>query len=681
MKRLHTVLAVTLMGCGAIFTACNKEKTEEPLTPETLTGLWVSDHADRGSDGDRTWTRTVEDYQFLSDGTCRYESFQLNAGKYVKATSIRDFVGRHYTMVNDTVTVTSDDSDLLQKFVYSGGKLTSQGLALEKATSEQKTLVDQLYADWQGMNSASDEVGYIECSWDGTQVVKTPKVVAAKDLRNLTYNSDHACGYIQGFYYISGSYHTPSMLRVNDWAAIILCDGASLETNCIDINSENARFYIYAQEKGTGKLKIDRSLGKGPAIGPLYSFGGKVEIHGGSIEARGGDESAGIGGGIDALAKATDRHTTLDEITIYDGTVYARGMGGAGIGGGRRTLGSSKKVTINIYGGLVHGDGSESKGGTYHGAGIGGGDSSSFESVNIYGGTVRAFGADESAGIGAGETASNGEGIVNIYGGHVTAQGGARGAGIGGGDGRRLNQINIHGGEVYAYAGADGAGIGGGEGGESGDILITGGTVRAYGDRNSSGGSNSGYGAGIGSGQAASVNKIIIKGGDVAAYGGEDAAGIGTGEEYGSDINSGTIEIHGGKVWAEGKGYGAGIGAGEDAAFGVLGISGGRVDAHAGSDCGPWSGGIGAYHSKHSSDTDGCHIGWAGWERIYIGAGMRLWTYSPSVGYVENVTNNMHWWDFVHQRPQVAFGECDHVGGAYDITNCPYCHSYTLQLK
>ena len=676
MKRLHTVLAVTLMGCGAIFTACNKEKTEEPLTPETLTGLWVSDHADRGSDGDRTWTRTVEDYQFLSDGTCRYESFQLNAGKYVKATSIRDFVGRHYTMVNDTVTVTSDDSDLLQKFVYSGGKLTSQGLALEKATSEQKTLVDQLYADWQGMNSASDEVGYIECSWDGTQVVKTPKVVAAKDLRNLTYNSDHACGYIQGLYYISGSYHTPSMLRVNDWAAIILCDGASLETNCIDINSENARFYIYAQEKGTGKLKIDRSLGKGPAIGPLYSFGGKVEIHGGSIEARGGDESAGIGGGIDALAKATDRHTTLDEITIYDGTVYARGMGGAGIGGGRRTLGSSKKVTINIYGGLVHGDGSESKGGTYHGAGIGGGDSSSFESVNIYGGTVRAFGADESAGIGAGETASNGEGIVNIYGGHVTAQGGARGAGIGGGDGRRLNQINIHGGEVYAYAGADGAGIGGGEGGESGDILITGGTVRAYGDRNSSGGSNSGYGAGIGSGQAASVNKIIIKGGDVAAYGGEDAAGIGTGEEYGSDINSGTIEIHGGKVWAEGKGYGAGIGAGEDAAFGVLGISGGRVDAHAGSDCGPWSGGIGAYHDDHE---DGCHIGWAGWERIYIGKGMRLWTYSPNVGGVENVTNNLSWWDFVHQRPQVAFGECDHAG--YTEDTCPFCYRSTLQLR
>jgi len=682
MKRLHTVLAVTLMGCGAIFTACNKEKTEEPLTPETLTGLWVSDHADRGSDGDRTWTRTVEDYQFLSDGTCRYESFQLNAGKYVKATSIRDFVGRHYTMVNDTVTVTSDDSDLLQKFVYSGGKLTSQGLALEKATSEQKTLVDQLYADWQGMNSASDEVGYIECSWDGTQVVKTPKVVAAKDLRNLTYNSDHACGYIQGFYYISGSYHTPSMLRVNDWAAIILCDGASLETNCIDINSENARFYIYAQEKGTGKLKIDRSLGKGPAIGPLYSFGGKVEIHGGSIEARGGDESAGIGGGIDALAKATDRHTTLDEITIYDGTVYARGMGGAGIGGGRRTLGSSKKVTINIYGGLVHGDGSESKGGTYHGAGIGGGDSSSFESVNIYGGTVRAFGADESAGIGAGETASNGEGIVNIYGGHVTAQGGARGAGIGGGDGRRLNQINIHGGEVYAYAGADGAGIGGGEDGDSGDITITGGTVRAYGYPKD-GNRNKSYGAGIGGGQNGNVNTIKVYGGDIKAYGGMDAAGIGTGEEYGSQIWAGNIYFYGGDVYAQAHGNAAGIGAGEDADCGHITITGGTVHAHGDEDCcGNWTGAMGAFHEDHrDNDWQDCKSGKYGWGRIYIGKCMRLHTWTAYNGYWEHVSYTANWWDYVHGRSEVIFEECNHVDGAYDITNCPYCHSYTLTLQ
>ena len=35
-----------------------------------------------------------------------------------------------------------------------------------------------------GANSGSDEIGYIECSWDGTKVVKTPKVVKAENLAN-----------------------------------------------------------------------------------------------------------------------------------------------------------------------------------------------------------------------------------------------------------------------------------------------------------------------------------------------------------------------------------------------------------------------------------------------------------------------------------------------------------------
>ena len=125
-----------------------------------------------------------------------------------------------------------------------------------------------------------------------------------------------------------------------------------------------------------------------------------------------------------------------------------------------------------------------------------------------------------------------------------------------------------------------------------------------------------------------------------------------------------------------GDGYGAGIGAGREATCGTIGIGGGRVDAHANSDyCGNWSGAIGAYHSEHE---DGCHLGWCGGGRIYIGA--CIWTYTPKFGYVENVHYTENWWNFVHQRPQVAFGECNHVDGAYDITNCPYCHSYNLKL-
>ena len=544
-----------------------------------------------------------------------------------------------------------------------------------KSDDNQEPVVKPEQPDDNGANSSSDDIGYIECSWNGTEVVKTSKVTTARDMSTLSYSSGSVRNTIKisGFYFISGSFTTDNYLYVDGWAAIILCDGADLKVSGIYVNN-GGTLIIYAQEKGTGHLYAETKYSDDfcPAIGTYVGDGGKVEIHGGNVDAKGGIRSAGIGGG-----GSDDEHANLSDIIIYGGRVYGHSNGGAGIGAG--AYDTSVKTNITIYDGLIEGSGgTDIYKGKFYGVGIGGGHKASFGSVNIYGGTVTASASDESAGIGAGEEAPNGEGVVNIYGGTVTAQGGARGAGIGGGDGRRLNEINIHGGEVYAYAGADGAGIGGGEDGDSGDINIYGGVVRAYGDRNASG-SHKGFGAGIGSGQDGSVNTIKIYGGDIEAYGGEDAAGIGTGEEFEADgIISGTIEIHGGKIYAYGKGYGAGIGAGEDATFGVMGISGGYVEAKAGSDCGNWSGGIGAYHDEHD---DGCHIGWAGWQRIYIGECMRLWTWTDHNGYWENVHYTENWWNFVHQRPRVAIGECNHVDGAYDITNCPYCHSYTLQLQ
>ena len=453
-----------------------------------------------------------------------------------------------------------------------------------------------------GANSSSDDIGYVECSWDGTQVVKTNKVAKANHIILQYAGKGEEKELPAGTYYIAEKLEMPGVFVIKNGSKVdlILCDGADFKVANIFVDGYGSRLRVFGQEKGTGKLTAGaENTGTKPGIGGRNADGCDLEFHGGTITAQGS----------------------------HDGDA------------GAPAIGSYK----------------------------------AFRSVTIYDGTINATGGKCAAGIGGGSISSNATGDIIIYGGNINATGGRYAAGIGGGDNKRVNQINIYGGTVTAYAGADGAGIGGGEDGDSGDITIYGGVVRAYGNV------SDGYGAGIGSGQSASVNTIIIKGGDVAAYGGEDAAGIGTGEEYGSgDIISGTIEIHGGKVFAQGKGYGAGIGAGEDATFGVLAISGGRVDAHAGSDCGPWSGGIGAYHSEHE---DGCHIGWAGWERIYIGACMRLWTYSPNVGHIENVHYTENWWNFVHQRPQVAFGECNHVDGAYDITNCPYCHSYTLQLR
>ena len=472
--------------------------------------------------------------------------------------------------------------------------------------------------DDNGANSGSNEIGYIECSWNGSEVVKTPKAVAAKNIIDQPMIDGGDIYLESGAYYVSGTHDVRGVYKINGGKKvdIILCDGAELEIGYIAVDGEGTRLRIFGQDKGTGKLKaIPGEKGEFAGIGS-YTYGGcDLEFHGGNIIAEGPD---------------------------------ATYTGGPGIGCGTNFFVDDA--------------------------------TSGFNSIIIYDGTINAKGGNDAAGIGGNQYSPYGYGDVYIYGGNVTAQGGAYAAGIGGGDNNRIGSINIYGGTVTAYSGVDGAGIGGGEDGDSGDINIYGGVVRAYGDRNASG-SHKGYGAGSGSGQGGSVYTIIIKGGDIEAYGGMDAAGIGTGEEFEKDgIISGTIEIHGGKVYAYGKGYGAGIGAGEDATFGVMGISGGYVEAKAGSDCGNWSGGIGAYHEGHGA-SDNCHIGWAGWQRIYIGECMRLWTWTDYNGYWENVHYTENWWDFVHQRPRVAIGECNHVDGAYDITNCPYCHSYTLQLQ
>lgn len=502
--------------------------------------------------------------------------------------------------------------------------------------------------DDNGANSGYDEIGYIECSWNGTEVVQTPKVVNAEDIRTLSANSWHS-----GAKYISGSYTIDGYLGADGGTTldVILCDGAEFKVKGLRMNGFST-LRIFGQEKGTGKLVIEKNDDCYPGIGGIT--GVNIEIHGGIIETVGDKGAAGIGAGFYLGGLLEDREGGyFSSITIYGGTIIAKGGG--------------------YYVGPA----------SYGGAGIGGGNHNMCRHINIWGGIINATGGSDAAGIGCGESADTRSlGEINIHGGTIVAQGADYAAGIGGGDCNEIESINISGGIVYAYAGKDAAGIGGGEDGRSGNITITGGMIRAYGDRNSDGKSIDGYGAGIGSGQNASVTKIIISGGDIEAYGGEDAAGIGTGEEYGvdlnRDINSGTIEITGGKVFAQGRGYGAGIGCGEDATCGVISIAGGRVDAHAGFDCGPWSGSIGAYHKDHGAD-DNCHIGWAGWERIYIAKGMRLWTYSPNVGSIETVTNNLPWWNYVHQRPQAAFDVCDHPG--YDEASCPYCYRETLQLR
>jgi hypothetical protein len=249
---------------------------------------------------------------------------------------------------------------------------------------------------------------------------------------------------------------------------------------------------------GTGKIVADASSTATPGI--ALPAGATLIVIGGSVDARGGPASAGIGGG-DKQAGGT--------VTVSGGTVTANGgVKGAGIGGGDDGDGGS----VTVSGGTVTATGGA------RGAGIGGGDDGDGGSVTVSGGMVTATGGERGAGIGGG---GDGAGrTVTISGGTVTATGGDRGAGIGGGDSRIGGSVTVSGGTVSATGGGRGAGIGGGDGGDGGSVMVTRGTVTATGGPD---------GAGIGGGYLGSGGTVRIDGGTVTVTGGAGASAIGAG--------------------------------------------------------------------------------------------------------------------------------------------------------
>lgn len=165
--------------------------------------------------------------------------------------------------------------------------------------------------------------------------------------------------------------------------------------------------------------------------------------------------------GYAGLQKNGVYSATLGELTIT-GTGFLDATGGsdgAGIGGGEYGVGSN----ITISGGFVSASGN-------WGAGIGGGIEADGSNITISGGVVVAKGGGGSAGIGGGDNGSDpgpedmgGAGRdITISGGTVTAQGGPAGAGIGGGDNGEGSNITISGGSVKAIAGDGANAIGGG---------------------------------------------------------------------------------------------------------------------------------------------------------------------------------------------------------------------------
>ena len=259
-------------------------------------------------------------------------------------------------------------------------------------------------------------------------------------------------------------------------ATIILADGTEntifgCEKPGIYGTKKNTTITI----KGTGSLYV-----KGDKYcAGIGGTGCNIVIEDGNITAVGGDgfhdcSGAGIGSGY-GRDIATSAELPLEEvgdITISGGTITAKGgPNSAGIGRGYKGI---KCGTITINGGTVVAYGG------IEGAGIGGCEDMTGGDIFIYGGDITAYGGDYAAGIGGGDGASGG--AIWITGGTVKAYGGKDAAGIGGGEDGGSGSIVINGGDVYAKGDGYGVGIGAGEDGDvDNTISINGGTVEAYG--------------------------------------------------------------------------------------------------------------------------------------------------------------------------------------------------------
>ena len=296
------------------------------------------------------------------------------------------------------------------------------------------------------------------------------------------------------------------VIAEKDATANVTLDGVNIDTSK---NGMTGRDQAALRTEGDGDVNIEldgdnylKSSFASRAAGLNKGNSGTLTINdednNGELEAVGGHDGAGIGGG---------QNSSASDITITGGTITARGGStgsAAGIGGG--SWGSGNNIAIS--GGDVTAIGS------VYASGIGGELDGS--NITISNGKVTAIGGDQGgAGIGGGFWYSGSD--ITISGGDVEATGGGLAAGIGGGNGGNGSKINISGGKITAKGGTGGAGIGGGRSGTGSDITISGDAqVKSQGGTSND---YTGAGAGIGNGGTRDENeageKVLVDGVEV----------------------------------------------------------------------------------------------------------------------------------------------------------------------
>ena len=182
------------------------------------------------------------------------------------------------------------------------------------------------YLDWDDVNKQMTNAMCVvfETYTDQTTLVAGKTYAVMGDITNTTRIT------------VNGTAESPTRL--------ILCDGAKLTakagvTVTVSGATTNA-LIICGQENGTGALEATGGENAAGIGGGNTGAGGIVTINGGIITAMGGRKAAGIGGGLRGAGGI---------VTINGGTVTATGSsGGVGIGGG---------MTVTDHGTVTFGEG------------------------------------------------------------------------------------------------------------------------------------------------------------------------------------------------------------------------------------------------------------------------------------------------------------------------------------
>ena len=307
-----------------------------------------------------------------------------------------------------------------------------------------------------------DNFPYVERSWDSTNK-KLVEETKTKNISELTRLDGSNNELENGWYVVDNNVTYNSIIEIkgND-VNIIVADGMKLNASEGIRIAKDCKLKIYGQREGTGLVYAHANAG--PGIGGRDNiYVGRLEIHGGTIDAQSGSKNnAGIGSGSGSNAG-------YQSITIFGGTVKAKGgSGGAGIGSGKGNTQNEYQKNVGpiyIYGGTVYANGGA------NGAGIGGGTSdaglgyitdehSGNGDIFINGGNVYATGGENAPGIGSG---SNGHlfGTISIYGANVIATGNKNADGIGGAGSQLTinNHVTIENSTVKAIGKSDKSGI------------------------------------------------------------------------------------------------------------------------------------------------------------------------------------------------------------------------------